>query len=62
MVINIGFSFGVIGYLGYVSYCVVKVGLYCFSEVMNWEFVGMGMKVFYLVLWVINILFNSEVV
>lgn len=62
MVINIGSSLGAIGYPGYASYCAAKAGLHRFSEAMNRELAGTGMKVLYLAPRATNTSLNSEAV
>lgn len=62
MVINIGSSLGAIEYPGYASYCAAKAGLHRFSEAMNRELAGTGMKVLYLAPRATNTSLNSEAV
>ncbi|EOX3120301.1 SDR family oxidoreductase [Vibrio cholerae] len=62
MVINIGSSLGAIGYPGYACYCAAKAGLHRFSEAMNRELAGTGMKVLYLAPRATNTSLNSEAV
>ncbi|PKG38527.1 SDR family oxidoreductase [Psychromonas sp. Urea-02u-13] len=47
-ILNIGSTFGSIGYPGYSSYCAAKSGLHRFSEALQRELKGTGINVFYL--------------
>ncbi len=48
LILNIGSTFGSIGYPGYASYCAAKAGLHRFSEALDRELDGSGIKVLYL--------------
>jgi len=60
LIVNIGSSFGAIGYPGYSTYCAAKAGLHRFSEAMNRELDGTGVKVLYLAPRATNTALNSE--
>ncbi|EEY99779.1 oxidoreductase short-chain dehydrogenase/reductase family [Vibrio sp. RC586] len=62
LIVNIGSSFGAIGYPGYATYCAAKAGLHRFSEAMNRELDGSGVKVLYLAPRATNTALNSEAV
>ncbi|MBV1842173.1 SDR family oxidoreductase [Photobacterium ganghwense] len=47
-IMNIGSTFGAIGYPGYTTYCAGKAGLYRFSEALNRELSDSGITVQYL--------------
>ncbi|RQW64877.1 SDR family oxidoreductase [Vibrio viridaestus] len=48
IILNIGSTFGGIGYPGYTVYGAAKAGLYRFSEALNRELYGSNIKVLYL--------------
>ncbi|KOO09301.1 SDR family oxidoreductase [Vibrio hepatarius] len=48
IILNIGSTFGSIGYPGYSTYCAAKSGLQRFSEAMDRELDGAGVRVLYL--------------
>ncbi|PJC86027.1 short chain dehydrogenase [Vibrio sp. HA2012] len=48
IVLNIGSTFGSIGYPGYATYCAAKSGIHRFSEAMDRELNGSGIRVLYL--------------
>ncbi|PWI35148.1 short chain dehydrogenase [Vibrio albus] len=48
IVLNIGSTFGSIGYPGYSAYCAAKAGVHRFSEAMDRELSGSGVRVLYL--------------
>ncbi|WP_456295618.1 SDR family oxidoreductase [Vibrio sp. AK197] len=48
LILNVGSTFGAIGYPGYTSYCAAKAGLHRFSEALNRELDGAGINVLYL--------------
>ncbi len=48
LILNVGSTFGAIGYPGYSSYCAAKAGLYRFSEALDRELAGSGTRVLYL--------------
>jgi len=62
LIINIGSSFAAIGYPGYAAYCAAKAGLHRFSEAMNRELQGSGIKVLYLAPRATNTALNSPIV
>ena len=57
-----GSTFGSIGYPGYATYCASKSGLQRFSEAMNRELDGTGIKVIYLAPRATHTELNSEAV
>lgn len=48
IILNVGSAFGSIGYPGYASYCAAKAGLHRFSEALDRELDGSGIRVLYL--------------
>ncbi|SET50358.1 SDR family oxidoreductase [Thorsellia anophelis] len=48
IMMNIGSTFGAIGYPGYASYCAAKAGLQRFSEALDRELDGSGIRVLYI--------------
>ena len=48
VILNIGSTFGSIGYPGYTTYCAAKAGLHRFSESLDRELTGSGIRVLYL--------------
>lgn len=48
IILNIGSAFGSIGYPGYASYCAAKAGVMRFSEALDRELDGTGIRVLYL--------------
>lgn len=48
VMLNIGSTFGSIGYPGYSVYCAAKAGLHRFSEALDRELEGSGLRVLYL--------------
>ncbi|MFT7681584.1 MAG: short-subunit dehydrogenase [Moritella dasanensis] len=48
IILNIGSTFGSIGYPGYSTYCAAKAGLHRFSEAMQRELQGSATKILYL--------------
>ncbi len=48
IILNIGSAFGSIGFPGYTSYCAAKAGLHRFSEALDRELNGSGIRVLYL--------------
>ncbi|WP_432453140.1 MULTISPECIES: SDR family oxidoreductase [unclassified Agarivorans] len=48
IILNIGSTFGSIGYPGYASYCAAKAGVHRFSEAMDRELDGTGIRMLYL--------------
>lgn len=48
IILNIGSTFGSIGYPGYATYCASKGGLHRFSEALDRELDGSGIRVLYL--------------
>ena len=48
LILNVGSTFGAIGYPGYTSYCAAKAGVHRFSEALNRELDGSGIKVLHL--------------
>lgn len=62
IVLNMGSTFGSIGYPGYATYCASKSGLHRFSEAMNRELDGTGVKVLYLAPRATQTNLNSEAV
>ncbi|MDW6094638.1 SDR family oxidoreductase [Vibrio rhizosphaerae] len=47
IILNIGSAFGGIGYPGYTVYCGAKAGMYRFSEALDRELDGSGIRVLY---------------
>ncbi|MFM2479163.1 SDR family oxidoreductase [Celerinatantimonas sp. MCCC 1A17872] len=47
-IVNIGSTFGAIGYPGYASYCAAKAGLQRFSEALDRELSAKGIRVLHL--------------
>ncbi|MDW6005091.1 SDR family oxidoreductase [Vibrio mangrovi] len=47
IILNIGSAFGGIGYPGYTVYCSAKAGVYRFSEALDRELDGSGIRVLY---------------
>ncbi len=47
IILNIGSAFGGIGYPGYSVYCSAKAGMYRFSEALDRELDGSGIRVLY---------------
>jgi short-subunit dehydrogenase len=62
IILNMGSTFGSIGYPGYATYCASKAGLHRFSEAMNRELDGSGIKVLYLAPRATQTDLNSEAV
>ncbi|GAA5647727.1 SDR family oxidoreductase [Vibrio proteolyticus] len=62
IILNIGSTFGSIGYPGYASYCAAKAGVHRFSEAMDRELDGAGVRVLYLAPRATNTELNSAVV
>jgi short-subunit dehydrogenase len=48
IILNIGSTFGAIGYPGYTTYCASKAGLHRFTESLDRELSGTGMRALYL--------------
>ena len=48
IILNIGSTFGAIGYPGYSTYCAGKAALHRFSEAMQRELTGTGIQMLYL--------------
>lgn len=48
IILNVGSTFGSIGFPGYTSYCAAKSGLQRFSEALDRELDGTGIRVLYL--------------
>lgn len=48
MIVNIGSTFGAIGYPGYATYCASKAGVQRFSEALDRELSAAGIRVLYL--------------
>lgn len=48
IILNIGSTFGAIGYPGYSSYCATKAGVHRFTEAMQRELTGTGIQMLYL--------------
>ncbi|MBO0213006.1 SDR family oxidoreductase [Vibrio sp. Vb2880] len=48
IILNIGSTFGSIGFPGYTSYCAAKAGVQRFSEALDRELDGAGIRVLYL--------------
>lgn len=48
IILNIGSTFSAIGYPGYVSYCAAKAGLHRFTEALDRELNGSGIRVLFL--------------
>ncbi|MCL9781989.1 SDR family oxidoreductase [Vibrio sp. S4M6] len=48
IILNIGSTFGSIGYPGYATYCASKGGLHRFTEALDRELDGSGIRVLYL--------------
>ncbi|MFM2481988.1 SDR family oxidoreductase [Celerinatantimonas sp. YJH-8] len=47
IILNVGSTFGSIGYPGYSCYCAAKSGLHRFSEALDRELSGLGVRVLY---------------
>lgn len=62
IILNIGSTFGSIGYPGYTTYCAAKAGLHRFSEALDREMDGAGIRVLYLAPRATNTELNSELV
>lgn len=62
IILNIGSTFGSIGYPGYSTYCASKAGLHRFSEAMDRELDGAGIRVLYLAPRATNTELNSQLV
>ncbi|MCR9423301.1 SDR family oxidoreductase [Vibrio sp. RM-69-4] len=62
IILNIGSSLGAIGYPGYATYCATKAGLHRFSEAMQRELEGTGIKVLYLAPRATNTELNNDTV
>ncbi|GAB6260013.1 SDR family oxidoreductase [Photobacterium sp. R1] len=48
LILNVGSTFSAIGYPGYTTYCAGKAGLHRFSEALDRELDGTGIRVLYL--------------
>lgn len=48
VMLNIGSTFGSIGYPGYTTYCAAKAGLHRFTEALDRELYGTGLRALYL--------------
>ncbi|AEF56461.1 SDR family oxidoreductase [Marinomonas posidonica] len=48
VILNIGSTFGSIGYPGYTTYCAAKAGLHRFTEALDRELNGSGIRALYL--------------
>lgn len=48
VILNIGSTFGSIGYPGYTSYCAAKAGLHRFTEALDRELFATGIRALYL--------------
>lgn len=48
VILNIGSTFGSIGYPGYTSYCAAKAGLHRFTEALDRELFSTGIRALYL--------------
>ncbi|CAM3002388.1 SDR family oxidoreductase [Vibrio mytili] len=48
IILNIGSTFGSIGYPGYTSYCAAKAGLHRFTEALDRELFATGIRALYL--------------
>ncbi len=62
VILNIGSTFGSIGFPGYSTYCAAKSGLQRFSEAMDRELSGTGIRVLYLAPRATNTDLNGQVV
>lgn len=62
VVLNIGSTFGSIGYPGYSTYCAAKAGLHRFSESLDRELSGSGIRVLYLAPRATDTALNSDAV
>lgn len=60
LILNVGSTLAGIGYPGYSAYCAAKSGLYRFSEALNRELDGSGIKVLYLAPRTTDTSLNSE--
>ncbi|MDK2721779.1 SDR family NAD(P)-dependent oxidoreductase, partial [Vibrio vulnificus] len=62
IILNIGSTFGSIGYPGYSSYCAAKAGLHRFSEALDRELTAEEIRVLYLAPRATSTSLNSEAV
>ncbi|KEA62122.1 Short-chain dehydrogenase/reductase SDR [Marinobacterium lacunae] len=60
LIVNIGSSFGAIGYPGYTAYCAAKFGLRGFSEALRRELSNTSTKVIYIAPRATDTALNSE--
>jgi len=60
IILNIGSTFGSIGYPGYTAYCAAKGGLHRFSEALDRELDGAAIRVLYLAPRATNTELNSK--
>jgi len=61
-IVNIGSTFGSIGYPGYTSYCAAKAGLQRFTEALDRELSHTGIRSFYLAPRATDTALNSQAV
>jgi short-subunit dehydrogenase len=59
MVVNIGSSFGSIGFAGFTAYCASKFGLRGFTEALQREFANANIAIHYLAPRAVNTAMNS---
>ncbi len=62
IVLNVGSTFGSIGFPGYTTYCAAKSGLHRFSEALDRELDGTGIRTLYLAPRATNTALNSSYV
>ncbi|MDO6705066.1 SDR family oxidoreductase [Photobacterium sp. 1_MG-2023] len=62
LIVNIGSTFSAIGYPGYTTYCASKAGLHRFSEALDRELDGTGIRVLYLAPRATDTTLNSAIV
>lgn len=62
VILNIGSTFGSIGYPGYTSYCAAKAGLHRFTESLDRELFATGIRALYLAPRATETTLNSSIV
>ncbi len=62
VILNIGSTFGSIGYPGYSSYCAAKAGLHRFTEALDRELFATGIRALYLAPRATRTSLNSDIV
>ncbi|MGY0613552.1 SDR family oxidoreductase [Vibrio sp. FJH11] len=62
VILNIGSTFGSIGYPGYTSYCAAKAGLHRFTEALDRELFATGIRALYLAPRATETSLNSDIV